>query len=386
MRSFCCLMFIACLFVSCQLSKETEQKKSQRQISYLQKTDTIVEEDFLNLKSYSLTASYQCDSLNLLYGYNRRASALDCINLNTHKTTLVPLAKEGPNAIMGRPGAIFVHTPDSIWISDSAQRIVLVDSTGRLLNSFTPNQLLKEKEELLLGSNYAISIARLFYDKEKQTLLYGVKDYSNGKKKFKVREFSVQQGVILTEYPLKQSEQVADLGTGKYGNMEEPNVTFSETYVLYNYPVESNIYLIDRKTGEYKCVEAPSAYVKNVASPCISPKDYATWERHEVENTHFHDVVYLPSVKVYARLHISDGVFDVSKSLGDMLAARTLYLTLMDKDFLLIKERKLPMNRYNYFTGWCPLQDGILLFVDNSSSKAPQIENLVFDVLQIKDN
>ena len=81
------------------------------------------------------------------------------------------------------------------------------------------------------------------------------------------------------------------------------NIAFHDSLIVYNYPIESHIYVLNRLTGSFRALEADSRYTKNCAEKCLS-KDYSLWERHQIENPHFFDVMYLSEVGIYARLHL----------------------------------------------------------------------------------
>ena len=123
-----------------------------------------------------------------------------------------------------------------------------------------------------------------------------------------------------------------------------------------------------------------------MAGKCESKRDYSKWERHSVENPHFYDVMYLSALGIYARLHLSEGEFDTTKSLLDLESGRDLYLTLFDRDFTLLGEDKLPSRRYSYFTGWGAINDGLVIFVDNILDKNEKTEELAFDIVRLQQD
>ncbi|WP_252217102.1 hypothetical protein, partial [Clostridium sp. CMCC3677] len=65
---------------------------------------------------------------------------------------------------------------------------------------------------------------------------------------------------------------------------------------------------------------------------------------------------------------------------GKLNAGRKLLLTLFNRDFEIVNELELPSRRYSYYTGWCALDEGILIFVDNILSGSDASEELIFDV------
>ena len=140
---------------------------------------------------------------------------------------------------------------------------------------------------------------------------------------------------------------------------------------------------MDRKSGEQKVFEADSRFTKNVAEKCESG-NYEQWERHNIENPHFYDLMYLPQTGMYARLHLGGIEFDATRDILNLMDDRDLYLTFFDKDFVVVGEAKLPSHRYNYFTGWMETNDGVALFVDNSLDENEKTEELVLDIVRLQ--
>ncbi|WP_128809764.1 DUF4221 family protein [Bacteroides rodentium] len=165
--------------------------------------------------------------------------------------------------------------------------------------------------------------------------------------------------------------------------MSEVNINFGREKIVYNYPAESHLYILDRHSLHTEVVEADSHFTRNEAFKCSS-KDYAQWERHGIENPHFYDVMYLPAVDMYARLHVGEKEFDTTKDLSELINGRDLYLMFFDKNFLKIGETKLLSCRYSFFTGWCAVDDGVLLYIDNALDDNNAVESLQADIVKIK--
>lgn len=169
-----------------------------------------------------------------------------------------------------------------------------------------------------------------------------------------------------------------DVSSG-YANMNNAvNIAFHDSLIVYNYPIESHIYVLNRLTGSFRALEADSRYTKNCAEKCLS-KDYSLWERHQIENPHFFDVMYLSEVGIYARLHLGGVAYRQDTDLGQLSDSRSLYVSFYDTDFHKLGEQMLPERRYSYYTGWCGMNDGILLFVDNALADYDFSEDLYVD-------
>lgn len=339
----------------------------------------------LNLKSYYISSVYQHDSITLLYGYNYKTHALDCFDLKTLKTLQIGLSQEGQSAIVKPIADLFVCSPDSIWIFDATQRLLLLNSQGEVTKIVNLLDSLNEHEHILVDRNYAIATDRFYYDSENGSILFGIVDTSGAFAEFRVREISLLNVENATDYVLQPSVVVGDVYNGGYANMNKPNIYFSGNKIIYNYPVESHVYIIDRKNKAYRVIEADSHFSENVASKCSSKTDYTEWERHGIENPHFYEVMYLSKIDKYVRLHTIEYEYDSKKSMEEMICGKELCMTIFNGDFSILGEVKLAKHRYSYFTGWCAMNDGVILYVDNPLADGDIIENLVFDKFTITD-
>ena len=378
MKALSYIILLFCLFlVSCTGNKKQTNQESTSEIELDIEEVLFPVSEVLNLKSYHLSSAFHGDSLNLLYGYNYKLHALDCVDINQHTISEITLSDQGESAIMRRVCGLFVQTPDSIWLYDDTQRAFLLNDKGEVLRIVDLRESLKEGEQVLINSNYAMSTARLYYDGDSNSLLYGVKDFSTSPASFKVRETFLNDAISSIDYPLQASVVVPDVSEGDYANMSDPNINFADGKIVY---------IIDRGNRKSEVIVADSHYTKNVAGKCESKRDYSKWERHSVENPHFYDVMYLSALGIYARLHLSEGEFDTTKSLLDLESGRDLYLTLFDRDFTLLGEEKLPSRRYSYFTGWGAINDGLVIFVDNILDKNEKTEELAFDIVRLQQD
>lgn len=379
-------ILISCLLlISCHSeSRKKAMNETLAEISV--KTENVIfpTSEVLNLKSYYLSVAYCNDSLRLVYGYNYKTHSLNCLDLNTLRISKIDFAEEGAGAVMRPLSGMYVYNPDSIWICDASQRALLINRNGEVQETLNLRKNLTDSDVILVNSNYAMYSASLYYNKEHHSLLFGVKDLSTKPVSFRICEASLDDSTPMKNYFLKPSIVIPDVANGDYANMSEVNISFGKNKIVYNYPAESHLYILDRNSLHTEVVEADSRFTRNAAFECTS-KDYAQWERHGIENPHFYDVMYLPAVDMYARLHVGETEFDTTKDLSELINGRNLYLMFFNKDFSVIGEVKLPLCRYSFFTGWCALDDGVLLYLDNALDGDNTIENLQVDIVRLKN-
>lgn len=372
-------ILLLCTVLSILFSCSNEKKKIVAEndtMTYRVEQTHVPPSDVMQLKSYHQSASFQDAEDTLVMGYNYRSHALDVTDCHTDSISEIRLDREGDNAVQGRVTGIFIETPDSIWVYTEAMQAYLINKEGLVLKKTNLHHSLDKGEEILIDANHAICTARLYVDTARGTLLYGIRDRNTQPASFKVRELDIEQERIVKDYPLQAS--VADKDASHYANMNGVNISFHDSLIVYNYPYESHIYVLNRRNGTTRVVEADSRYTINTARRCTG-KDYSEWERHQVENPHFYDVMYLPDARMYARLHLGGTDYDKKHMLGELLASRSLYVSFFDTEFHKVGEQLLPEQRYSYFTGWCGMDDGIILFVDNELDKSEFSEDLFFD-------
>lgn len=375
-------LFITLLLSGTLLScshKESPKRKSPSNMELSTKEIVFPPSEALNLDAYYLSASCRTDTTTWLVGYNYRMHALDIINLNTKEISQTMLEKEGPSSL-ARPISIYLHNPDSIWICDQTYQAALINREGLIVQKWALAESLDSSEKVIINTNYAMNTSKLYFNKSRGSLFYTIQKTEGGESSFYVREYSLKHSTETKRYPLASPVTKKEADTN-FGYMDGINVTFLDDRILYNYPIESSFYVYNLLTGENKLIETPSAYTQNSVKPLSNTQDYSEWEKHGLENPHFYEIMYLPQYDIYARLHLKETDLDKTKSMDDLSNNRELYLMCWDKDFKPLCEIKLPEHRYNYYTGWCPTYDGLLICVNNEASP----EELSVDIISPKN-
>ena len=373
--SFLCVFCTSCF----QGNKGKESRNGNSD-----KVDLVAEEvqiplsEQLLLKSYYLSSSFHHDSTDFVVGYNYREHALDVVDVRSRKTSQVKLEQEGPNGISRRIGGLFVHTLDSIWLCDDTQHAYLLNRNGEITEKIMLNNGASDGV-VAVEANYAMSVIRLFYNKQRNSLFFAIRSNDERSSKIIVKEQPLEQQRSSKSYELTPSVADPDITFKDYGYMSNPNVSFTNDKIIYNYPIESSVYVIDLPTMERRVVSADSQFTPNRV-PKSSFSDFEGRELFALSNVHFHEVMCLPGEDLYARLHVSGATLPDEKDRGKLNASRKLLLTLFNKDFQVVNELQLPPRRYSHYTGWCALNDGILLFVDNVLSESEVSEELIFDM------
>ena len=366
--------------VSCAGQKTKKEKDNCDKVAIEVGEIKFPPQDVLQLKSYYLSSSVRVDSIDYLIGYNYKSHSLDCMNLESKSVTQFMLPSDGPNAIV-RLSGIYVQSLDSVWVFDESERAFLVDSLGIVKRTIDLKKYLKEKEQLLINTNYAMFTSRLHYNPSRCSLMFLVKNTASNT--FTVKEVFINENGKMETYQLLPSKVVPDMSEG-YAYNNFPNVNFAGENIIYNYPVESSIYTLNIRTNKQNYILADSRYTSNIVKKCTAGRDYNTLEKHRLENPHFYDVMYLPKYNIYARLHADKVDFDEKKGLEKLINERDLYLMLFDANMEKISETKLTNCRYNPFTGWNAIYDGIALFVDNVLDEKNNADDLIIDLISFE--
>lgn len=381
MNRICIYLSLLCVFfASCSLGNKGKEGHpvSADKIELRAEEVLIPPSDELLLKSYSLSASFHQDTTDILVAYNYKEHALDKIDLNSKEASQLKLNLEGPDGISRRVGGLCVHNLDSIWICDDTQYAYLLNRAGEVTDKIWLNNGASDGT-VAVAANYAMSVIKLYYNKQRNSLFFAVRKVDEQASKIVVKEQFLDKQKPVQSYELSPSVVEPDITFKDYGYMCDPNVAFTDGKIIYNYPIESSVYVIDLQTMERKVVSAESQFTPNVV-PKSSFSDYEGRELFALENVHFHEVMYLSEKGLYARLHVSGADLPDEKDRGKLNASRKLLLTLFDEDFRVVNELQLPPRRYSHYTGWCALQGGVLLFVDNVLSESDVSEELIFDV------
>lgn len=158
------LLFLSCMLLISCTGKRSDGTIVNNEVALQTEEIHFPQQDVLQLKSYYLSSPVHGDSVNILIGYNYRLHSLDYLDLESKQVTQVTLPAKGPHAI-SRLSGIYVHSLDSVWVSDDSEHVFLVDSRGTVKNIVDLREYLDDKEQLLINTNYAIHTSRLYYNK-----------------------------------------------------------------------------------------------------------------------------------------------------------------------------------------------------------------------------
>lgn len=377
MKSLKFIFFILIAFWASCMEQKSQNKIKNNIVEVEVEEMKFPPQTVLQLKSYYLSSAVHTDSADFLIGYNYRLHSLDYMNLQSKEVTQTILSDEGPDAVISLTG-LYANSLDSIWMSDESERVFLLDNAGQIKTTVNLKEYLQDTEQLLINTNHAMFTSHLYYNEIRQSLMFLVKKMAS--QTFVVRELFLDKGKDAIDYELEPSRIIPDITSG-YAFINAPNVNFTTTDIIYNYPFESSVYTLDIQTGERKYVPAQSQYTENIVERVEPGTDYSTIEKCRIQNPHFFDVMYIPKLKKYVRLHLGGVDFDEKRGRDELMNDRILYLMIFDEKMKVLGESKLLEHRYNNFTGWSVSYNGVALFVDNILDEEDDTEDLAIDVI-----
>lgn len=377
MKSLKFIFFILIAFLASCMEQKSQNKIKNNIVEVEVEEMKFPPQTVLQLKSYYLSSAVHTDSADFLIGYNYRLHSLDYMNLQSKEVTQTILSDEGPDAVISLTG-LYANSLDSIWMSDESERVFLLDNAGQIKTTVNLKEYLQDTEQLLINTNHAMFTSHLYYNEIRQSLMFLVKKMAS--QTFVVRELFLDKGKDAIDYELEPSRIIPDITSG-YAFINAPNVNFTTTDIIYNYPFESSVYTLDIQTGERKYVPAQSQYTENIVERVEPGTDYSPIEKCRIQNPHFFDVMYIPKLKKYVRLHLGGVDFDEKRGRDELMNDRILYLMIFDEKMKVLGESKLLEHRYNNFTGWSVSYNGVALFVDNILDEEDDTEDLAIDVI-----
>lgn len=308
------------------------------------------------LSSYNRFSIYEDTSGSYIYAYNGYFHKIDVFDLNRKNVSCIQLQKEGADGVGGDMYSLCVQDRDSIWMY-CMPYLYLVDSAGKVC----------EKRELpyseggfiYLEANFSISINRLFYHSGRNALFYLCVTPTIDSAIYEVYEYNLQTGDF--EKFLLEGGEVEEKAGQNFGWKQYPNVSYTDSLIVYNFPITSNIYTISLDSGVKSVYGGKSKFTSNLVSELVMPYDFATANKHLLENVHFFEVLYDKQRHLYYRLHLGEVTYSNEVDFYDLYLQKRLYLTVFDASFRVVNEMDLGNEVYNYYNFWGVTDKGFFL-------------------------
>ncbi len=328
---------------------------SGNHVALIEEGDSLFITDSL-LSSYNRFSIYEDTSGSYIYAYNGYFHKIDVFDLNRKNVSCIQLQKEGADGVGGDMYSLCVQECDSIWMY-CMPYLYLVDSVGKVC----------EKRELpyseggfiYLEANFSISINRLFYHSGRNALFYLCVTPTIDSAIYEVYEYNLQTGDF--EKYLLEGGEVEEKAGQNFGWKQYPNVSYTDSLIVYNFPITSNIYTINLDSGVKSVYGGKSKFTSNLVSELVMPYDFATANKHLLENVHFFEVLYDKQRHLYYRLHLGEVTYSNEVDFYDLYLQKRLYLTVFDASFRVVNEMDLGNEVYNYYNFWGVTDKGFFL-------------------------
>lgn len=346
--------FIAAIS-SCNGKEKSSDDISTYQVSV--EVDSLAIEcpaEYRVLPSYTEVDCYTAENGNvMLAAYNYKSNSIELLDLTDKRYARnIGLATDGPDGIPGSITWIQQIGCDSLLVFDRL-KLYLVDSLGREKNSY----VLPGGANALTGRNARSNVACLYYDKTAGTVAYPVADGG----KILLKEYSLAEGVE------KSSVEICDDDPGgRYGFYRYPNVSVTDSVVIYNYAFDRGVKVMSRIDGSVRCYDYDSHIGGANPVECTGDPEEMTW--HGFENPAYFDFTYLEGPGVYVQVALGATTVGDRSDMKVAAMSRPVFIRVFDPDFNMIDEIELPAGRFNPFCGWFTTDDGVMLFNDNALS------------------
>ena len=373
------LTFIISLFCLClSCNKKPLINNNYGTPVELKKVEVNINLDEKSLNTYNLLSSLFYNGKDIIYAYNYLTHAIDIINITDNNISHINLDSEGLNGLSKEINGLYANSSDSIWVATMTD-ISLIDSTGQVMKR---HSLLERNTGVaMIMCNFSSFTSKIYFNKKRNSLFYLVMVVNDNKSTFFVEELSLSDNT-KNKYQILFNDD-KDL-RNDYGWMQCPNVTYTDSKILYNLPVESNIYVIDIETGENNIYGGKSKFTENKVDKLSLPYDFEQANIHISENVHFFEVNHEPVKDVYYRLHFGKTEFDATRDFESIFNIKEIYLTVFNNKFEVINETRLEAQKYYFRNCWGTTSKGFYMTRSNMFYKRIDYEQLQIDIFNTR--
>lgn len=338
-------LLLLTLVVTSMLSLSCKSKIVKKKIIKDVEYDTInigLNENLLN--SYTMhSAVSTVDGHEFFIGFNPKLNTLDLYSLDQEKYShSVAISAQGPNAI---PALLSFNFYNGHRFFESQIGFYLTNIKGEIVKKVPSKDIEKYNYSLIFSGLNVNNFNRLSLDKKHHRVYFPV--------------FSSLYTPIESEYYEQShigswnletdSVEILDIPYPKflkhdyYAGLSIPYISVKGDSIIYNFPASSHVFIYDGLTRKLSSVNIESSYTKNKCPAIEKNADIGTQYRYRLESRQFFPVEYDPYRNLYYRVHYDEMPSD------KLPFNRTLYLTIMDESFDVVKEIVLSDQLYPFF-------------------------------------
>lgn len=326
-------------------------------------------DSMLTLSTYDLVTPYTDESgLGSLMVYNYKTHALDRLDCATGRTLRsLPLKKEGPDGIPSEVVWMQCVSPNYILLFDGGE-LYAVDTLSHVQQAW----YLPDVSRAFVGRNARTQIAEMRYDAAAQTVAYPV---------------ATKTGVEVVTYSLADEQVtsrttlIEQLPEGNYGFFRYPNVSMTDSLILYNYPYEADFTILNLHTGAREEHHVPtSSQFPQWKSDDDAP-EVDTWGPYE--HTLYYNLKYLSEHNLYVQVVVGPTRSEGRQDLAAAAIDRPVYLRVFNPAFDAYTDLPLPDASYELSCGWFDRPQGMGFFVSPASDSASDEDTIALSFIDL---
>ena len=314
-------------------------------------TEILPDPDCDNLTSYYETTFYVNGMGDTcILGYNYKSHELDFLNLSTGKLgQSISLDRDGPDGIAGMPIWFHQIAVDSILVGNDQQTVYLIDTIGRVVNSYS----FRGEGHATASRNARSHIAAFRYDGDAGQIIYP-------------RENDKDLSIAALDTASEATTAIASIPgwtRRKVGFLIYPNVAYTDTSALVNFPYESKITELSLLDG--RIIRQSDSPMTSMTAETVDPGESVeeiVWRSYA--NPFYANVNYLPASDIFAQIVIAPTGSSRNDDDNHKAYDRKLYLRVFDRNLKPIHEHEFESGKYLPYA-WTFTPDGVILYRDH---------------------
>lgn len=348
------ILFIILLLFSCKKNNTSNTKDY---------THTITIEDSLDIRMPASTATlfFKKDFKDaILYGLQKN----EIIKVDIKAKKIAGKIKIPDFYITSELSSIHVITKDSILVTDSNTSFILLNDSGKVLNTYSilENTILPENAQILS------ILTHIRLQENKGRVYFPVLHYGYSSQPWKHRN-SNRIGVLnlvseeVTDFIIPTAKSAAlQKGYNYPDDVMEPNITVVNNSILVSYPYDNTVEVFSL-SGEFRFrKKIPSQYISGVPKP-MKNETYKVRQKnwnYRITMPFYDNINYHSTTGLYSRIAYHEQPLKMSNGKLNNGSKRSASIILMDSKFNIIGETLFKNGSLGVYKS-IPLPNGYLI-------------------------
>jgi len=384
------------ILASCTNSRESKylinSKEASNSDEYILSIDSIriPRKPEFNL-AYFTYSIYSKNNVDYLFGYNASSGTIDIIDL-TNRVSYKQLHLSRDTAVFKQLDKqdldkgksitdISVINFDSILLNYSNRKLLILDTGMVIKKNIDLNLTAYQSGILGMPISYGHSFKWLFFNGELLfNQMYPNNDWNLKKPIISSLNITTDK---LNPLPIVYSEYLYQT-KGKAGFLTSVLTSEfqSKDLLTYSFLYESNIYQYNPKSATITAYGATTSKGKNlVDSMEYQGDDLKMWDKHNIENTQFLNVMYDKYRNLYYRFSLRNIPYKNGKYFSSTID-KPLTLMVFNEKFEVIKEIDMPPYVYAPSTSFIT-KEGLFISPTNQKNSYVDPNHLRFHIIKL---